>query len=531
MRHTTFHLGGDKGIVTPENLDEALQQAIEIEIATIPTYLYTYYSIIREPDQNQIINYVKGKLSNVGLPEQELDAIVLDISAKIMVYANKAGALIMSVVIEEMLHMALSSNVKQSVCSLPDLVDKSPEVWPAFLPGHDPDFPINLAKFTQDQLVTFLKIESPFKLRKGSDLLSNAIEYTTIGEFYGQIKKCLEEFEFKYQVEKPQLVPGKGYYAHENIDTVYYNKNHKTQFTNQDGANEADLVHVINRQSALEALDIIVEQGEGNEGDFEINKQVLNGLLTKIYDLINNHKESEGIKSTDVSDGSQLAGYMIQAIKNLAERNEGDLQGKLSVIKNLQKAVHAVNEPFESHFGKFLELYYLSDEIQRFQNSFKAKFNIPEFDLESFYVLNFPDNPKTSDYPAVIQKLSNLLNAIYSYIFIMTQECYKKDGNTQYEIFMFGIHKSMIFILNSLCGEISSLQFTDKEGKIRTVAPTFENYPFSAASSPKSQIISLYNEAVASFNNISYIEERIHDLPNISLEPYQETATKGSLFS
>jgi len=40
--------------VTPANLGDAIQQAIEIEIATIPVYLYTYYSINRSPDQDTI---------------------------------------------------------------------------------------------------------------------------------------------------------------------------------------------------------------------------------------------------------------------------------------------------------------------------------------------------------------------------------------------------------------------------------------------------------------------------------------------
>ena len=35
--------------VTPENLGDAMAQAIGIEIATIPVYLYTYYSIDRTP--------------------------------------------------------------------------------------------------------------------------------------------------------------------------------------------------------------------------------------------------------------------------------------------------------------------------------------------------------------------------------------------------------------------------------------------------------------------------------------------------
>src|SRR5882757_7695523 len=124
----------DADPVTPDNLGEAIQQAIEIEIATIPTYLYTYYSINRSPDQEAIKKSIIGKLAAKGKPQKEAEEIALDLSAELMVFANKAGALIMSVAIEEMLHMALSSNLKQALSGMPDLVGKSPD-FPATLAG------------------------------------------------------------------------------------------------------------------------------------------------------------------------------------------------------------------------------------------------------------------------------------------------------------------------------------------------------------------------------------------------------------
>src|SRR5882757_5105945 len=95
-----FAKGGDE--VTPENLGEAIQQAIEIEIATIPVYLYTYYSINRSPDQDAISGSIVQKLVAKGKTAKEASATALDLSAEIMVFSNKAGALIMSVAIEEM---------------------------------------------------------------------------------------------------------------------------------------------------------------------------------------------------------------------------------------------------------------------------------------------------------------------------------------------------------------------------------------------------------------------------------------------
>src|SRR4051794_4782768 len=69
-----------------KELKANLQTAIEIELATIPIYLNTYYSIDR--------NAVSGE----GIDN-------------LQAFANKAGGIIMSVAVEEMLHMSLSSNV------------------------------------------------------------------------------------------------------------------------------------------------------------------------------------------------------------------------------------------------------------------------------------------------------------------------------------------------------------------------------------------------------------------------------------
>jgi len=83
---------------------------------------------------------------------------------------------------------------------------------------------------------------------------------------------------------------------------------------------------------------------------------------------------------------------------------------------------------------------------------------------------------------------------------------------------MFGIHKSMIFILNSVCGDIMKLTYTSPEdGKEYVAAPTFEDYPFGLISSPKSQLIDLYNAAVLVYSTISYLGQRVQDLPDVPL--------------
>lgn len=440
--------------VTPENLGEALDQAIGIEIATIPVYLYTYYSINRVPSQDAISGRLVQELTAAGMPLSKANAAALDLSAQIMVFANKAGAAIMSVVIEEMLHMALSSNVHQALIGVPQLIGKSPgPPWPVVLPGHEPEFPINLAPFSLDQLMTFLKIESPRPLP--SLLTEGALPYKTIGEFYNMIIKCIKTHDLTYNTTS-QLEPGKHYYANNNIDTVYYNKEHKPQYTNADDS--GDLIHVTDRKSAVAALTLIKEQGEGNMGK----------------------------------------GFLPDGSVNCSDPDAPDF-----------------DDPGHKelcHFEKFAEIYC---DYEKLELQFGA-YGLGG--ISDYFVLNFPTNPTNADYSnnAALSAVSTLLNATYSYIFVMTENCYKQEGNTQYETFMFGIHKTMIFILNSICGDIQGLTYT-KDGQTYTGVPTFENYPFGLMSSPKSQLIALYNTAVALYPTISYLQQRYTDLPDVPL--------------
>ena len=144
--------------VTPDNIEDVMQQAIALELATIPTYLFTYYSINRAQDQDKLHKKLKEQLSASGKRSQEeIDKLSQELKVDILVYANKAAALTMSVVIEEMLHLALSCNVKQAVCQVePDIMGIGKVLtFPTQLDGHEPEFPINAGKLSMDQLTTF----------------------------------------------------------------------------------------------------------------------------------------------------------------------------------------------------------------------------------------------------------------------------------------------------------------------------------------------------------------------------------------
>ncbi|MCA9527982.1 MAG: ferritin-like protein [Myxococcales bacterium] len=180
----------------------ALRQAVKLEHATIPVYLYALYS----------------------LDEQKNAAI---------------AAILQSVVVEEMLHMTLASNV------LAALDGPSPVGDPAFVPTYPGPLPggveaqltVSLAPCSPAQLAAFLIIEQPEDPLHFKSVPLTEPDTITIGEFYAAISRALGE-----------------------LPASAFDPSGKRQVGPDlmDGA-----VVVTDCASAQAALQIIVEQGEG----------------------------------------------------------------------------------------------------------------------------------------------------------------------------------------------------------------------------------------------------------------------------
>ena len=130
-----------------------LQNAIELEHATLPPYLCALYSL--DPSRNAA-----------------------------------ATELMRSVFLEEMLHLALAANLLNAVGGRPHL-DK-----PAMLPGYprglphgDPSFEMSLMPFGKDALEQFSLLERPGPFNGPAQ----ADRYNTIGQFYNSIRQALHE--------------------------------------------------------------------------------------------------------------------------------------------------------------------------------------------------------------------------------------------------------------------------------------------------------------------------------------------------
>ncbi len=187
---------------TPEGLQSAVLTAIKLEHSTIPPYLYALYSI--EPGTN-----------------------------------TEIADLILSIVIEEMNHMAFACNILNALGGAPVIDDPGfVPTYPGPLPGSvDAGLEVSLKKVSTEHVhKTFMAIEEPEDPLNFPVAREAEDPHLTIGEFYEKIKAQMPGASFAGDPAK--------------------------QITHQ---MMSDLFAVTDADSAIAAIDLIVEQGEGTQ--------------------------------------------------------------------------------------------------------------------------------------------------------------------------------------------------------------------------------------------------------------------------
>ncbi|GAB4196162.1 MAG: ferritin-like protein [Roseiflexaceae bacterium] len=213
----------------PEYLQHNLRTAMSIELTTIPAYLYAYWSI---------------------RPTAEGGSLAAGVAART----------IMSVVDEEMLHMGLVSNILNALGGTPAITDPEflpvyPDVvtrrvirQPTLLKAEEPPMVVLLAPLSPETIQVFMRIElpqfdDPQPVRDG--------EWQTIGQFYATVAEQLRR--------DPELV----------FQPV-------RQLGGQANPGAGRMLTIRSRTDALNAMALIVEQGEGtsqsttDDGDHEL---------------------------------------------------------------------------------------------------------------------------------------------------------------------------------------------------------------------------------------------------------------------
>ncbi len=431
-------------------LKSDLQTACEIELATIPIYLYTYYSLYRD------------ETTGLDLTDENI-------------FVNKVGGGIMSVAVEEMLHMSLSSNIYFSMFGeSPALYGHSPGNYPTPLPYHklkeedgpegaaDADVLIPLGKFGYEQLWHFLQIEYP----ESRDAVPKDRDWDTIGQFYSYIRCLLcsgklRDDDFQVGPNNYQIQPYN--YAPNNIDTVnpstkfnpyvpprsQNSASKVAHFSNQPGshAGPTQLMTVSNRLDAMLAIDTICDQGEGF-----------------------NHT----------------------AFDDPAEKEE-------------------------SHFYKFLSMQAQLDQYLTRVETLPTEPAPPQpimptmseaALLKAGLVYNFPDNPKVAQYATGMETdVANFCNGLYQYMLIMTETIFKvaaepdlpSEKQSQKWYFNVALHRSMIWVLDKYIQTMRKIELADSQGNKtgQVLAPTFEFINLGTPAEAFASLKALGNKAIA----------------------------------
>ena len=196
-------------LASPDGIRGGLQNAVRLEHATIPPYLYALYSL-KQGTNEEIADLIGG------------------------------------IVGEEMAHLALAANVLNAVGGTPEI--DHPTLLPAYpgpLPGGvDTGLQVHLRPFSTDVVRdTFMVIEHPEHALEYQDSAAvqpaaAAVPQKTIGEFYSRISRAIGEH-------------GEGLFT-----------GHADKQVSQ-GFAAVEVIPVKDVASAQQAIEIIIEQGEG----------------------------------------------------------------------------------------------------------------------------------------------------------------------------------------------------------------------------------------------------------------------------
>ncbi|MGH8778229.1 ferritin-like domain-containing protein [Paraburkholderia sp.] len=440
-------------------LRDGFQIAVEIELATVPLYLFAYYSINRVPQ---------------GFPATDLSR-----------FADQAGGIMMSVAVEEMLHLSLSSNILFSLGVQPQLYLRSPSPYPSNLPGHGklgPDhkpMALPLAKFSSGQLWQFLEIEYPAT----ADAPPELNHWDTIGQIYSYLRciissKHITDDDFQKGQAPAQIQPSN--YSPNNIDSVYpkagFNSGcpvpapvdgsaaHVAAFASRGDshAGRSALMTIASKKNALQAIQTIDAEGEG----FGPDK----------FDDESGHELSHYYKFLKLQ--SQLAGY---------DLNDEKLRKQ-----------PPPPPPAARQFGQ--------EELAQI-------------------IYDFPDNPVAAAYPPGRRDLAEIVSGLYQYMLIMTESIFRVEPSQQKLYFNQTLHRSMIWILDKAIQAMRkvSLNGTDGFPSTHQLAPTFENINLGPRDQAFATLVAMCNAMDAKYSSESwyssdaqYFVDMVPSLPDVS---------------
>lgn len=437
-----------------DRLKTDLQTAVEIELATIPIYLYTYYSLVRNNESGETIS----------------DA---------QLYANKAGGIIMSVAVEEMLHMSLSSNILWSMGVMPELYGKAPGAYPTGLPYHNPQGPagpdgktavlIPLGKLSFEQLWHFLQIEYPEQWNAPPQ----DSDWDTIGQFYSYIRcllstQSLDDADFRHGSVASAIQPYN--YSPNNVDTVYPNAG----FDPWKPAPPAPAPGWVDPVQGAAAAAVYPDYADSHAGPSQL--VAVRSIQDAAIAIDTICDQGEGVPIPDVGpspDDDPSKDEESHYVKFLTLQAQfADYDGTTEVRPSQPPAPTAVIQPAVT-----------SEEL-----------------LGAGVLVNMPDSPIAANYPEYYADIANFCSACFQYMLIMTETVYLVPPDKQKLFFNEGLHRSMIWVLDKYIRTIRQLPITTGDYAGTMMGPTFENVSLGDRAVSFQGLTDYGNKAIAAAN-------------------------------
>jgi len=434
-------------------LKSDLQTAVEIELATIPIYLYTYYSLVRNNESGETIG----------------DA---------QLFANKAGGVVMSVAVEEMLHMTLSANILWSMGVMPKLYGKAPGTYPTGLPYHNPQGPVGpdgktavlipLGKLSFEQLWHFLQIEYPEQW----DAPPQDSDWDTIGQFYSYIRcllstQWLADADFQRGSVAHAIQPYN--YAPNNVDTVYPSAG----FDPWKPAPPAAVSWADPVQGAAAAA-VYPDYADSHTGKTQL------------------------VAVRSIQDAAT-------AIDTICDQGEGVPIPDLGPSPDDDQS-----KDEQSHYVKFLTLqaqfadYAGTGEVRPAQPPAPTDVIQPAITqqalLDAGVLVNVPESPLAASYPEYYVDIANFCSACFQYMLVMTETVYLVPPEKQKVFFNEGLHRSMIWVLDKYIRTIRQIPIPSGDYAGMMMGPTFENVSLGAQADSFKGLTEFGNKAIASAN-------------------------------
>jgi len=197
-------------ITTVDDLRSHVALATRVELSTIPPYLYAMYSI---KDQQSV-----------------------------------STRLIASVVVEEMLHACLTTNLLLAIGGEPEFGYDTITSYPSLLAHHTPELMLGLKACTPELIrETFMAIESP----RAPGAVPEDDNYETLGQFYAALEQALDNLDATSDL-----------FANHQPERQLSNPDFYSPVA-YDAEDSGGLTLIHDRVSADSALEIIIHQGEG----------------------------------------------------------------------------------------------------------------------------------------------------------------------------------------------------------------------------------------------------------------------------